>query len=125
MARALTIDILYDSLQMAIEEDLIQEWSVAGIQVVFTRNGQTFSLPVLDAKAYLGRLFREEVKLASENAAVESNVVDLRARKYVLEGLLDDDLGLENFRSLVNIAIRDLVKTKSRRLKRVRSSQFV
>lgn len=124
MARTLTIDILYDSLQMALEKDLIQEWSVAGVQVVFTRSGQTFSLPVLEAKAYLQRLFREELERESEKAAVQSSVIDMRARKYVLEGLLDDDLGLENFRSLVNIAVRDLVKTKSKRLKRVQSAEF-
>ena len=123
MARVLTIDILYDSLQMAVEKDLIQEWSVAGTRVVLTRNGRTFSLPVLQARDYLRRLFREYETTSAEVSSVRDNILAKR-REYVMEGLLDDDLGMPQFQSLVNVAVRDLISMKHRRLNRIRAEQL-
>ena len=123
MARVLTIDILFDALQIAVEKDLIQEWSVAGSKVVLTRSDHSFSLPVLEARDYLRQLFREHERTKADVSEVQDNVLAKR-REYVMEGLLDDDLGVDQFRSLVHVAVRDLMKVKSRRLQRIREERL-
>ena len=123
MSRPLTIDILYDALQNAVTAGLIQDWSVDGMRVILCKDGEIFDMPALKARAYLESLVGQEKIIHSERVEIASRLHCMQKRRYVLEGLLDDRLDLEAFRSLVETAVRDLTELKRMRLERQRLSE--
>lgn len=54
------IELLHDSLEAAVENDIIQYWAIDDRHIVFVHlNGDTVSVPVLEAGTYLNELYHE------------------------------------------------------------------
>ncbi len=123
MPRQLTIDILYDALQEAVKDGLIQDWSVDGMRVILCRGDKMIELPAIKARAYLERLLKEKRHVREERVQIASHLHCMQKRRYLLEGLLDDRLDLEDFKRLAEIAVGDLTELKRKRLQRTRAEK--
>lgn len=66
MAKKLYTDFLYDSLQAALEEGIIQYWTVEGCNVVFIRDGDAVAVPVMEAGPHLSELCHRHVRAAEQ-----------------------------------------------------------
>ena len=113
MAR--TISILYDALQEALRREIIDEWSVAGMNVVLSRHGHAIQLPALKARAFLQTLIRND-----DRDAVDHNHADERCKgktspPLVLDRMVEESLETESFNKIVNEAVRDLAQLKKRK----------
>ena len=58
MAKKLYTDLLYESLQTAVERRIIQYWTVDGCDVVIIAGREKTSVPVKEAGRFVTDLFR-------------------------------------------------------------------
>lgn len=58
MAKKLYTDLLYESLQTAVERRIIQYWTVDGCDVVIIAGREKTAVPVKEAGRFMDDLFR-------------------------------------------------------------------